>query len=229
MRQLVFILLFIGIAATSRAQSNKQSAPEISVSATAKVSANPDIAEFRIGIVTRNEQATSAFRMYLDRYRGLHKSLAGLVDSTQLKTNNLSISPYFNYKRPDRTSPEYYQVSASMSLSIPISRLNNVIGAVASVEGVTIDGIQFRVKDEARLELEALRLADRQARRKAEAIASLEGLTDLKVKSMNTSTTPPPIMPMDRLMSVEASAPAVTPGSVSVSASVNVTYTAVQK
>ncbi len=229
MRLAAFMLLSIAIATSSQAQSKSQPPPEITVSATARVTAEPDVAEFSIGIVTRNEQATTAFRIYLGRYRSLKKSLAGIVDSTKLVTDNLSVRPYFNYKKPENTSPEYYQVDASMSLSVSISRLNRVLGAITSVEGVTVNGIQFRVSDQSKLEIEALKLAGRRAREKAEAIAALENLARLSVKSVNTSTTPPPIMPMGRMMSVESVAPSISPAAVEVSATVNAVYTAEQK
>lgn len=223
------MLLSIVVVTTSQAQSNGHALPEITVSATAKVSARPDVAEFRIGIITRNQQATLAFRTYLDRYRGLTRSLTGIIDSTELMTDNLSVRPYYNYKKPERTSPEYFQVQASMSLSVSISKLNEVLGAITKVEGVTVDAIQFRLADEPALEIEALKLADRRAREKAEAIAGVEGLTSLKVKSANTSTIPPPLMPMGRVMSVESAAPSISPAAISVSATVHATYTAMPK
>lgn len=229
MRRMIFMLLSIAVVSTSQAQSNLQSLPEITVSATAKVSAQPDMAEFRIGIITRNQQATSAFRTYLDRYRSLTRSLSGVVDSTKLMTDNLSVRPYYNYKKPEQTSPEYFQVQALMSLSVPISRLNKALGAVTRVDGVTVDAIQFSLADESTLEISALKLADKRAREKAEAIAGVESLTGLKLKTASTSTVPPPVMPMDRVMSVESVAPTISPGSVSVSATVHATYTAVPK
>ncbi len=230
MRRMIFLLVSLAIIGTSQAQSKGETAPEISVSATSSVSAQPDLAEFRISIIARNPQATAAFKTYLRTYNILLKSLtSAAVDSNKLMTDNLSIRPFFNYKKPDRVSPEYYQATASMSLSVPIADLNKLLGSITAVEGLTIDGIQFRVKDSHRLEIKALKLADRQARMKAEAIAGLEGLTDLKVKSMNTSTVPPPILPMNRMMSVQSEAPSLSAPPISVSATVHVTYTAVQK
>lgn len=230
MRRTILMLLFLAIAGTSHAQSKAVQSPEISVSASASVSAQPDISLFRISIIARNPQATVAFKTYLRTYGILVRSITGAaVDSNKLVTDNLSIRPFFNYKKPAQITPEYYQVTASMSLKVPIADLNRVLGSITAVEGVTIDGIQFRVKDSHRLEIKALKLADRLAREKADAIAGPEGLANLRVKSMNTSTTPPPVMPMGRLMSVESAAPSLSAAPISVSATVRVTYTAEQK
>lgn len=230
MRRMIFLMALLVMAGTSQAQSKGETAPEISVSATASVSAQPDIAEFRISIIARNQLATAAFKTYLRTYGILLKSVTrAAIDTNKLVTDNLSIRPFFNYKKPEQVSPQYYQVTSSMSLSVPIADLNKLLAGITDVEGVTIDGIQFQVKDNQKLEIEALRLADRRAREKAEAVAGLEGLGGLKVKSMNTSTTPPPIMPMGRMMAVESAAPSLSAPAISVSATVNVTYTAVQK
>ncbi len=217
------------IFAGGRAIAQERPQSEISVSANSSVSAEPDIAEFRIGIIERQEQATSAFRSYVLTYESLRNALGSVVDTTKLTTDNLSVTPFFNYKKPEQVTPDYYQVTASMSLSVPIPKLNGVLGSITSVDGVTINGIEFRASNEKELERKALELAVKDARAKAEAIARLEGLTDLKVKSMNTSTSRPPIMPMYRAMSIESAAPSINASSISVSASINVTYTANQK
>ncbi len=229
MRRLLILIVTMAVVVPSVAQTKDQGLSEITVSATSSVTTEPDIAEFRISIIARQQQATMAFKSYLRTYDALQSSLKNVVDSTKLMTDNLLVTPFFDYKKPDRVTPEYYQVRASMSLSVPIPDLNKALGSITSVEGVTIDGIQFRTKDPEKLELKALELAVGQARGKAESIAKLEGMTDLKVKSMNTSTSRPPMIPMYGAMAVESAAPSVNASSVSVSATVNVTYTAASK
>jgi uncharacterized protein YggE len=229
MRRLLFLIATMAFVAPSIAQTKDRGLSEITVSATSSVTTEPDIAEFRISIIARQRQATMAFKSYVRTYDALQASLKRVVDSTKLMTDNLLVTPFFDYKKPDRVTPEYYQVRASMSLSVPIPDLNRVLGSVTSVEGVTIDGIEFRAKDEEKLELRALNLAIMQAKEKAESAAKLEGMTDLRVKSMNTTTSRPPVMPMYGAMAAETAIPSVNASSVSVSATVNVTYTAESK
>ncbi len=229
MRRLLFLIATMAFVAPSIAQTKDRGLSEITVSATSSVTTEPDIAEFRISIIARQRQATMAFKSYVRTYDALQASLKRVVDSTKLMTDNLLVTPFFDYKKPDRVTPEYYQVRASMSLSVPIPDLNRVLGSVTSVEGVTIDGIQFRAKDQEKLELRALNLAIMQAKEKAESAAKLEGMTDLRVKSMNTTTSRPPVMPMYGAMAAETAIPSVNASSVSVSATVNVTYTAESK
>ncbi len=225
MRTTVFLLVTFVVASASLAQS------EITVSSNADVSAEPDIAEFHLSITARQEQATNAFKMYLTTYHLLQSSIRNLIDTTKLTTDNLSVTPFFDYKKPEHVTPEYYQVSTSMSLSVPITQLNDMLGRVTSVEGVTLNGIQFKAQNQDSLETEALEKAVEKARTKAEAIAHLEKLTDLKVKSLTTSVSRPPLYPMYRAMSVESVAPgpSISPSSISVSASVTVTYTATSR
>ncbi len=226
MRRMIVFPMLLAMFVPVRAQVHELGRPEISVSANASVSAEPDIAEFRVSIIERQQQATTAFRMYTQTYNALQKSLRGVGGSAELKTDNLSVAPYFNYRKPEQTTPEYYQVTASMSLSVPLTLLNKVLGSIASVDGVTINGIQFKAKNQQELETKALELAVKEARSKAEAIAKLEGLSDLTVETMNTSTSRPPILYMSRTMAAQSEAPSVNASSISVSANINVTYTA---
>lgn len=220
MRRLSFLFLSLFIVAAGWAQS------EVTVSANADVSADPDIAEFHLSIVVRKQQATDAFKNYVTTYNALQSSLQGVMDVKKITTDNLSVSPYFDYKKPEHLIPDYYQVSASMSLSVPISELNGILGKVTAVEGVTVNGIEFRAKDQDTLEIHALEEATRKARAKADAIARLEGLRDLRVKTMTTSVSRPPVFPMYRVAALEATGPSVNPSSISVSASITVTYSA---
>jgi len=222
MRHIILALALILFFSNAFAQS------EITVSANADVSARPDVAEFQLSIVVRQMQATDAFRIYLARYDALQRAMKSLPDSINLMTGNLSITPSFNYKKPEETTPDYYQVSAYMSLSVPVADLNAVLGKVASVEGITINDISFHPKDNDKMEVKALEEAEKKAHEKAKALANLEGLTELKVKSMNTSVTRP-IYPMMKMTAMEMAQPSVTPSDVSVSASITVTYTAVAR
>lgn len=219
MRRLSLVLLSLFMTAAALAQS------EVTVSANAEVSANPDIAKFHLSIIARKPQATDAFKNYLTTYNALQNSLKSVTDLKKITTDNFSVSPYFDYKKPEHLIPDYYQVSASMSLSVPISNLNVVLGKVTAVEGVTMNRIEYETNDRDALELRALEEATKNARAKAEAIARSEGLKDLKVKTMTTSVSRPPVFPMYQV-AAEASAVSVNPSSISVSASITVTYTA---
>ena len=189
MRLLSFLFILLFIVASSHSQTNSTGDmhdSEITVSAEATVSAQPDIAEFHLGIISRQPLATDAFRNYLSTYDALKNSLATLVDANTLTTDNLSITPNFNYKKPDQIAPDYYQVTSVMSLSVPLSQLNKILGTITAVEGVTINGIEFRAMNQDSLQSLALEEAVKKAHRKASTIAKLENLSDLKVKAMTT-------------------------------------------
>lgn len=229
MRRLTFLLVSLILVAGSQAQPSQNTRSEISVSAISSVSAKPDIADFRISIIARERQATMAFKSYLRIYEELQASLKGIIDTTKLMTDNLIVTPFYDYKKPTHITPAYYQVRSSMSLTVPIPDLNSVLSRITSVEGVTIDGMEFRTKEQRKLEVAAILRATKEAHEKAEAIAKAEGMTDLKVKTLKASTAPPPVMPVYRAMSVESAGPSLSASSVSVSATVDVTYTAESK
>ncbi len=226
---LLVSLLIVGEGYSQPGPSNDTRNSEITVSAEASVSAEPDIAEFHLGIISRESLATEAFRHYSNTYESLRNSLAKLVDSTQLKTGNLFISPTFNEKNPDQTAPVYYQLSALMTLTVPLSQLNKVLGKITSVEGVTINGIEFHATNQDSLQTAALREAVKKAHEKAEAIAKLENLGDLKVKTMTTSTSRPPVPFYGPRVQSLGMAPSLNASDITLAASITVTYTASPK
>jgi len=196
------------------------------MSAEATVSAQPDIAEFHLGIISRQPLATEAFRNYLSTYDALKSSLSVLVDATKLTTDNLSITPNFNYKKPDQVTPDYYQVTSVMTLSVPLAQLNKILGKITAVEGVTINSIEFRAMNQDSLQTAALEAAVKKAHRKANAIAELENLTILKVKTMTTSISRPPVPFYGARTESLAMVPSLNASDVTVSASITVTYIA---
>ncbi|MGO9482879.1 MAG: SIMPL domain-containing protein [Candidatus Kryptoniota bacterium] len=209
------------------AESNAQSQSEITVSAEATVYAKPGIADFSLTIVARQPKATEAFATYLERYHALVQSLRDVIDTTTLMTNDLTISPSFDSKNPDQVSPNYYQLWSSMSISVPISKLNNTLSRIASIEGVTINGIAFRVRNLDSLETIALKEAVTKAHDKAEEIAKLEGFTNIKLRSMNPSYYHPPVPLRGEVIAAQAQmSSSVNPSTISAAVDVSATYTA---
>lgn len=97
---LLFTSLFI-VGVSYSQSTNEERNSEITVSAEATVSAEPDIAEFHLAIISRKPLATEAFISYLKVYEALHSSLNKLIDSTKLETGNLSVTPHFSDKNPE--------------------------------------------------------------------------------------------------------------------------------
>lgn len=223
MRSIVALAISIALSASSWAQS------EITVSADAEVSAEPDIAEFHLSIIARQPLATESFKTYLATYNSLQSSLKNLVDTTKIFTDNLSVAPSFDYMKPEKITPDYYQVSAIMNLSVPISQMNQVLEKITAVEGVTINGIQFRAKEQDRLQTEALEKAVAKAHEKAATIAKLEGLSDLKIKNMSTSFVRPPVPLYGARMETLGAIPSLNASDVTVSVTITATYTATPK
>jgi uncharacterized protein YggE len=232
MKLFPFLFALFFLVGTSCSQTGSATPPqnsEITVSAEATVSAEPDVTEFHLRIISRQPLATEAFSHYLSTYEELSRSLARSIDTTLLKTGNLFITPSFNEKDNDQIKPIYYQVSALMTLSIPLSKLNDVLAQITSVEGVTINGIEFRAKDQDSLQTVSLQEAVKKAHEKAEAIAVLEHLGGLKVKTMSTSTSRPPVPYYGARMQTLEAVPSLNASDVTVSSSVTVTYTASAK
>jgi len=228
MKCIAVFLFAAAVAGSCLAQSDvvKDSGSELTISAEASVTSEPDIAEFHLSIVARRPLATEAFKVYESTYETLVSSIGKVIDTSSLKTTSLSVTASYNEKNPDQTTPAYYQVYSAMSLTVSLSKLNEALGMITTVEGVAINGIDFRVSDQDSLQTLALGKAVIKARMKAETIARLEHLTGLRVKTMTTSFLRPPVPFYGARMAALEAAPTLNASDVTISATVNVTYSA---
>lgn len=218
---LISILLLLTSSILSKAQT------EITVAGEGRVTAAPEIAEFSVSITQRSLSITEAYNEYRVIYNNFINSMKDVIPAEKIYTNGLSITPHFDYQKQEKLSPDYYLVNASFSFSIPVTLLNKALERIGSVNGIVLNGVRFTTKDLTKLEAEALLEAMKDARAKAEVIAKQSGVSSLKVKSVTTQTSHPPVFFPFRTASLAAESN-IVPTDVSISASVTVTFTASQ-
>lgn len=200
----------------------------LSVAAEGRVESAPDLATISLGVMTEGPTAAAAMAENARRMTALTAALrrAGIAER-DIQTSNLSVNPQYVYveNQPPRISG--YQ--ASNQVSVRVRNLDNtgrVVDAAVAAGGNTVNGISFSHADpEAQLDA-ARREAAAVARRRADLYAQAFGLRVHRVISISEGGGYAPPMPMPVMMRAEAAdgATPVSPGEISTSVSVNVTY-----
>jgi hypothetical protein len=109
-----------------------------------------------------------------------------------------------------------------------IARAGDVLGAAVESGATSVGGLRFDLKDREAAEREALRLAVRDARARADAAASGAGVQIARVQRVEEQRMgPEPPRPMARQMTTESlqvdMAPPITPGTIQIRSTVTMT------
>jgi uncharacterized protein YggE len=188
----------------------------------------PNIAEIRIGVVTQGKNLADLQNSNTEKVNKIINFLKEQgIDSKDIKTENYSITPNYDYK----ISP--YQIvgyTINQNLLVKVRDLNK-IGQIlerAVQDGANnVSGPNFTV-DEPEVYLEKAReKAIQSAKEKAQKIAQTAGFRLGKIVSINESPESVPI-PFYSLglseKAMPASVPQIEPGSREIKASISITY-----
>ena len=181
----VFLLLASTVHAAQQ-RDDRPSPPAITVIGEATISAEPDLAQIDVGVVTQARTAPEASKENAERLTRVLaevKKLLGKDD--EVKTSGYSLTPTYRY--PQGGKPEIVGYTASNTVRIKSNRLDQVgrlIDAAMQAGANNINRLVFTLKDEQAAQLEALRTASAKARTKAEAIAGSLGLKIVKIWSI---------------------------------------------
>jgi uncharacterized protein YggE len=212
---LTVLLLSLPSVALSQESEKLSRPPSVTASGEAVITAEPDLAEIDIGVVTQSRNAPDAARENsekLARVMAEVKKLLGKGD--EVKTASYSLNP--NYRYPQGGKPEITGYIATNILRIKTGNLTGVgklIDASMQSGANAINRLAFTLKDEHAAQLQALRVASQKARGKAEEMASALGLkiTRILVVTEGERAVRPITMPLSRGAQFEAAAAAPTP------------------
>ena len=209
-------------------------APSITVTGNATVEATPDQAIVRLGIsqpgTTAKDAQDSANRIV----QAILKSIGALgVPAARIQTSRLTISPQYSQQRPGgNEAPRITGYTANNSVAVTLDNLT-LIGPVVDAgldSGANqLNGVQFKLKDDATAREQALKLAVEEARGKASAIAQALSATLGPLQEVTESGSS--VTPLEErgeavfAMAARASTPTpVAPGQIQVSAGVVLKY-----
>jgi len=206
---------------------------KIQVSATGIANMAPDMATVSAGVVTQGKTAREAMFGNATKMTSVFEELeAAGIEKKHITTSQLSLQPKYNYQ--NRQSPKIDGYEARNTVSAKTYNLDDVgamLDALVKAGVNNINGVQFSIKDSKAAKDKAREDAIREAREKAESMASAAGVKLGKLKSLSESGgnyRPQPVAYAARsLESASASTP-VAAGEQSISVTVNMSYDIVE-
>jgi uncharacterized protein YggE len=145
-----------------------------------------------------------------------------------VRTTSYDLQQEFDFTNGKRV-PRGYVARNSIEVRVDdVSRVGEVLEAVVNQGATSVNGLRFDMKDQGKLEREAVRRAVTDARLKAEAAAAGAGRALdrlLRIEEAGSSRPPAP-MPFARAVAADAGGgpPPVAVGQIEVRAQVSVTF-----
>lgn len=204
--------------------------PSITVSGIATVAGTPDTLRLDLSVVATAASVSDALASANRSAEAVHDALLkGGVETKDLQTSGLSISPQYDYANGAAPRLTGYQATQNVS-----AKLRDLGGAGATIgkavaaggDAVRVDGVSLDLEASGTLLSSARDKAFADAKTKAEQYARAAGRTLGDVVSISEDTAGPSPAPMQsarKAQALSASAP-IQPGSQDVSLSVTVVF-----
>lgn len=233
---LVVTMLSVFLASVPSAFADEkatESRRTISVSSQGEVTASPDLVILTVAVETTAPNASTAVGENAKRTAAVIKAVKGLISGDdKVTTSRYSLEPRYQSTKPGETAePRILGYVARNEVQVETRKIDGIgalIDAANSAGANRISGLQFTLSKRDEQLRAALEKAGNEARAQAESVAKALGVTLKQVVSASTSTGPV-IQPryFERgVAAMEARAPTpIEPGTVSVSATLQVTYT----
>lgn len=179
-------ILCLGIGAIAGAAPSGQYAEPsvISVSGYGKVVTSPDVADIRIGIETTAKDAKAAQQENANKMSSVLTAIKNLgVKESDIKTAFFDLTPIYNYS--EGKPAEMVGCTATNYIAVRVDEVvkaGNVIDAALNNGANRIDSLSYDVKEPESLRRAALKEAVRDARNKADILASALGVRIIGIK-----------------------------------------------
>jgi uncharacterized protein YggE len=211
---------------------NGPSAAGISVNGHGSVVVVPDIAALTLGVEVIAPTVAEARSEAAKVMKAVRASLdANDIDGDDIKTLSFNIQPQYQHRRDEQPEITGYRVSNRVSVKVrDLDTVSSVLDDATEAGGdaARINGISFAVDDPEQHESEARKVAVENARKRAEELAALTGVTLGKVRSIAESGGPMPFAERSHggmmLQSVAAPRTPISPGETEISLSVSIVY-----
>lgn len=221
--------------------------PTISVSGEGKVYTKPDVAIITVG-VTKNElkqvDASTKVTEATNKIRAALKD-NGIDLDKDVKTTNRSLNPRYEWKTdvcprtinyapcPGKNVLVGFEVSESLEIKVrALDNAGKIVDAITAAGATDINGPTFTLDDKKAVEAEAREIAIKDAKQKAEKLASDLGVHVTRIASFNENTggghyfAPRAMMMKAEMMDGAGAAPAteILTGQSEINSNVTITF-----
>jgi uncharacterized protein len=201
--------------------------PSLRVHGEATVSVKPDQVQLDVGVVTEANTAREATDENNTRSDALTRGFRGAFPTAVIKSINFSVTPNYRYRRGGSPALASYTANDTVHLLLSnVSSLPTAIRIAIKSGANSIDRLDFTLRNETPARAQALAEAARQAEAGAEALAAA---LDVKLgKLLSVEEAQPVVVALPRVISFaklqSAALTPISPGTVDVQASVELTY-----
>ena len=226
------VLLLSGVPAFAQ-QQPRPDAPEPPVVVTMGegiVEAVPDRAWVTITAESRAGNAREAQKRNAEAMAPvLDKLKAAGVPADAIRTVGYDLQQEWDYVNNRRISRGYVARNTIDVRVDTIDQVGDLLEIAVGSGATSVGGIRFDLKDRAKLEREALRMAVAEARRRAEAAAAGAGMTVERVQRIDAQPFGPPVpaprfaMMREQAASAADAAPPISAGQIEIRVQVTVT------
>jgi hypothetical protein len=228
----LLLAVWAPVAVQAAGAAVEEAIPAITVTGTGDVAAAPDRAQLSLGAVVESRRAVDAQGQLAELIQRVLNGIKALgIPEEKIRTVGLSLTPVFSQPKPrSDTEPEGprivgYRATNSLRVQLEdLERVGSVIDAGIAAGANQLSNLNFELRDDLAHRQQALKLAAREARFKAEAVAAALGLQlgeVLEVREDGTQTA----FPQERRFAAPAAVGTpIQPGQVQISAAVTVRF-----
>ena len=223
---MMFTFLFSATACAA-----EERLPTISVSGEGVIEVAPDRATVSLGIVNRDKNASLVQNENARIANDIINAVSALgIDKKNIRTGNYSFHPYYRQDSKKQAVLDGYEANNTVIVIVDdLNLVGKVIDAALKNGANNVDSLQFGIRNKEKLQAEALRLAVRDARNKAEAVAAELGkkIIGIRAVSVNSGYVSAPRFNKMAMAEMAMDAAIETPieaGTLSCSAGVNIEF-----
>lgn len=186
--KLILLLALVIFSFHSTAAAEERT-PTISVSGEGVVEVAPDRATISLGVVTRDKDAAKVQSGNAKTASEIIKAVSALgIDRKNIRTGNYSFHQVYRQDN-NRRVPDGYEANNSVTVIVDdLNLVGKVIDAALANGANNVDALEFGVRNKANLQNDAIRLAVRDARAKAEVVAAELGQRVVRVLSISVNS-----------------------------------------
>lgn len=226
---IVLSVLMIALLNMAMVSAAELSGTVLSVSGEGSAQCQPDRAVVSVGVSSFNKDAAAAQNENARISADIQSALQSMgIAAKDIQTKNYSFNPSYDYENGKRNEITGYNVDNTVVVVVnDVAVAGKVIDTALNSGANKINSLQFSVKNTDLLRKEALQNAIKDARDKAEIIASGLGMKIVGIKSVSENVGM--AMPRDfsnaMFMKTAGSADtAISAGSMELEATVNIEY-----
>ena len=173
---------------TGSGEANETDRPTVQVNASGRVQAAPDVVTLNVRIVTENLRSAVAAEENAKTTQAVIAALRrAMGKEAEIQTTGYALTPQYEFvKHTSSRRLKGYQARNSVLLRTgDLAGIGRAIDAATDAGANEIDSLAFGLRDDSARRLEALAAATRNARAKADAIATALGTRVARVVSVD--------------------------------------------